>query len=67
MTGALIAISIVLVVTSGTAAIAVAYLRLRRHRADAVAMAGYRKLAGQAVAGQERTGDEIARLAADVR
>ena len=52
MTGALIAISIVLIVIGGIAAITVSYHRLQRHRADAVALAGYRRLAEEAAAAQ---------------
>jgi hypothetical protein len=42
----------------------VAYFSLQRHRADAVAMAGYRKLAEQAVANQEQLHEELAALTA---
>lgn len=52
MTGAVIAISIVLIVIGGIAAITVSYHRLQRHRADAVALAGYRRLAEEAAAAQ---------------
>jgi len=38
------------------------YFRLQAHRADAVAMAEYRKLAEQAVANQQELRTEIARL-----
>ncbi|KOU35885.1 MULTISPECIES: hypothetical protein [unclassified Streptomyces] len=53
MTGAVIAIAIVLIVIGGITASVVAYFRLQRHRADAVAMAEYRRLAEEAVANQE--------------
>jgi fatty-acid desaturase len=52
MTGAVIAISIVLIVIGGIATITVSYYRLQRHRADAVALAGYRRLAEEAAAAQ---------------
>jgi hypothetical protein len=52
MTGAVIAISIVFIVIGGIAAITVSYYRLQRHRADAVALAGYRRLAEEAAAAQ---------------
>ena len=52
MTGALIAISIVLIVFVAIAAITLSYHRLQRHRADAVALAGYRRLAEEAAAAQ---------------
>ena len=38
------------------------YFRLQRHRADAVAMAAYRKLAEEAVANQGELRDQIAKL-----
>jgi hypothetical protein len=47
------------------AAIAVAvwgYYRLQRHRADAVAMASYRKLAEEAVANMSELRSEMAKL-----
>ena len=52
MTGALIAISIVFIVVVAVAAITLSYHRLQRHRADAVALAGYRRLAEEAAAAQ---------------
>src|SRR5689334_21915196 len=52
MTGAVIAISIVLIVFAAAAAITLSYYRLQRHRADAVALAGYRRLAEEAAAAQ---------------
>jgi hypothetical protein len=59
MTGALVAIAIVLIVIGGIAAIVVSYFRLQSHRADAVAMAAYRKLAEEAVAGQQQIHDRL--------
>jgi hypothetical protein len=38
------------------------YFRLQRHRADAVAMASYRKLAEEAVANQVELRDQLAKL-----
>jgi type VI protein secretion system component VasK len=38
------------------------YFRLQRHRADAVAMASYRKLAEEAVANQTELRDQLAKL-----
>jgi type II secretory pathway pseudopilin PulG len=64
MTGALIAIGIVLIVIGGVTASVVSYFTLQRHRADAVAMAGYRKLAEQAVANQESLRAELGALTA---
>lgn len=62
MTGAIVAIAIVLIVVGGITMSIVAHFRLQRHRADAVAMAGYRKLAEQAVANQEAMRVEISGL-----
>jgi hypothetical protein len=62
MTGAVIAIAIVLIAIGGITSSVVAYFRLQRHRADAVAMAGYRKLAEQAVANQETLHAQLAEL-----
>jgi hypothetical protein len=64
MTGAVIAIAIVLIVIGGVTASVVSYFTLQRHRADAVAMAGYRKLAEEAVANQESLRAEIGALTA---
>jgi hypothetical protein len=44
------------------AAILVGYFGLQRHRADAVAMAAYRKLAEEAVANQTELRDQMAKL-----
>lgn len=38
------------------------FFRLQRHRADAVAMASYRKLAEEAVANQAELRDQMAKL-----
>jgi hypothetical protein len=62
MTGAFISIGIVLITIGGIAAGVVSYFSLQRHRADAVAMAGYRKLAEQAVANQESLHAELSAL-----
>jgi hypothetical protein len=48
------------------AAILVGYFRLQRHRADAVAMASYRKLAEEAVADMTELRGEMAKLAEHV-
>lgn len=42
------------------------YYRLQRHRADAVAMAAYRKLAEEAVSNQTELRDQLAKLAEHV-
>ncbi|WP_250284210.1 MULTISPECIES: hypothetical protein [unclassified Frankia] len=62
MFGGVVAIAIVLIVIGGIAASVVSYFSLQKHRADAVAMAGYRKLAEQAVANQETLRTELAGL-----
>ena len=70
MTGAVIAISIVLIVFAAAAAITLSYYRLQRHRSDAVALAGYRRLAEEAAAHEllvtrEQLAVEIAQDEAD--
>jgi hypothetical protein len=45
-----------------TAVIVWSYFRLQAHRADAVAMAHYRKLAEEAVANQQELRTELTRL-----
>ncbi|GAB2658906.1 hypothetical protein GCM10027271_17000 [Saccharopolyspora gloriosae] len=62
MSGAFVAILIVLIVVVGITVSVSAYFRLQRHRADAVAMAAYRKLAEEAVAKQDSLREEIAEL-----
>jgi hypothetical protein len=62
-----ISVGIILVIGS-TIAIAVAsYFRLQRHRADAVAMASYRKLAEEAVANQQELRSQLEKLTESVR
>jgi hypothetical protein len=63
MTGGIIAIVIVLIAIGGVTLCVNAYYRLQRHRADAVAMAAYRKLAEQAVANQEALHERVRELA----
>ncbi|AHH99276.1 hypothetical protein GCM10010174_50360 [Kutzneria viridogrisea] len=62
MTGAIITIAVVLIVIGGISASLVAYFRLQRHRADAVAMASYRKLAEEAVANQQALRAELSEV-----
>ncbi|MET9295067.1 hypothetical protein [Streptomyces sp. NPDC003077] len=64
MNGGLIAIVITLIVVGGISLSTVAYFTLQRHRADAVAMAGYRKLAEEAVANQAALNAELKDLSA---
>ena len=58
----LVSVGIPLVVFGSIAVIVWAYFRLQAHRADAVAMAHYRKLAEDAVANQEQLRTELAKL-----
>jgi hypothetical protein len=62
MTGAIIAIGIVLICIGGVTMSVVSYFRLQRHRADAVAMAGYRALAEQAAEREQALKGELAEL-----
>jgi hypothetical protein len=58
----------IIFVIGATIAIAVAsYFRLQRHRADAVAMAAYRKLAEDAVANQQELRSQLEKLTESVR
>ncbi|MGN5630509.1 hypothetical protein G3I76_25325 [Streptomyces sp. SID11233] len=66
MTGAIVAIAIVLIIVGGITVSVVSHFRLQRHRADAVAMASYRKLAEEAVARQESLEAELVELKARV-
>ena len=65
-TAVLISVGIPFVICASIAVIVWAYFRLQAHRADAVAMAEYRKLAEQAVANQQELRSEIARLTVKV-
>jgi len=58
----IIPLGILFVVGSVIAVIVASYFRLQGHRADAVAMANYRKLAEDAVANQEELRDQLAKL-----
>jgi hypothetical protein len=58
----------ILLIVGGVIAVVVAsYFRLQGHRADAVAMAHYRKLAEDAVANQRELRDELTRLTEKVQ
>ncbi|MFB6669066.1 MULTISPECIES: hypothetical protein [Streptomyces] len=67
MTGVIITIAIVLIVVGGSTASVVAFFRLQRHRADAVAMAHYRKLAEEATAQQELLRGRLSELDSRLR
>jgi hypothetical protein len=58
----LVSVGIPLVVLGTIAVVVVGYFRLQAHRADAVAMAHYRKLAEDAVANQEQLRTELSKL-----
>jgi hypothetical protein len=61
-TAVAISIGIPFVICAVIAVIVVAYFNLQAHRADAVAMASYRKLAEDAVANQQELRAELATL-----
>jgi ABC-type uncharacterized transport system permease subunit len=63
----IIPIGIVFVVGGVVAVIVASYFRLQGHRADAVAMAHYRKLAEDAVANQQELRDQLAKLTEKVQ
>jgi predicted negative regulator of RcsB-dependent stress response len=63
VTAVLISVGIPLVVCGSVAVIIWAYFRLQAHRADAVAMASYQKLAEEAVQNQIELRTELAKLA----
>lgn len=66
MSGALLAVLIVLIVIGGITASIVTYFTLQRHRADAVALAHYRAFAEaeteRQAAAQQELHDRLARL-----
>ena len=57
-----IILAIFVPICAAVAAIVGWYYRLQRHRADAVAMAAYRRLAEEAVASQAELRDQLAKL-----
>jgi hypothetical protein len=64
--GITIGLGIPVAVCAAVAVIVWAYFRLQAHRADAVAMAHYRKLAEEAVTNQQELRTELAKLAEHV-
>ncbi|MGH3248304.1 MAG: hypothetical protein ACRDOI_19175 [Trebonia sp.] len=58
--------AVVVPICAAVAVIVWNYYRLQRHRADAVAMASYRKLAEEAVSGLTEVRAEMAKLAEHV-
>jgi hypothetical protein len=67
ITAAVIPIGILFVIGGVVAVIVASYFRLQGHRADAVAMAHYRKLAEDAVANQQELRDQLAKLTEKVQ
>jgi TPP-dependent 2-oxoacid decarboxylase len=62
-----ISVGIILVIGTTIAVAVASYFRLQRHRADAVAMASYRKLAEDAVANQQELRSQLEKLTESVR
>ena len=65
--GILLGLGIPVAVCAAAAVIVWSYFRLQARRADAVAMANYRKLAEEAVANQQELRTELAKLTEHVR
>jgi len=65
--GIVIGFGIPFCICAAAAIIVWAYFRLQSHRADAVAMAQYRKLAEEAVANQQELRTELAKLTEHVQ
>jgi hypothetical protein len=57
-----VCLAIFLPICAAIAVVVWSYFRLQRHRADAVAMASYRKLAEEAVANQSELRSELRKL-----
>jgi predicted negative regulator of RcsB-dependent stress response len=57
-----VCLAIFLPICAAIAVVVWSYFRLQRHRADAVAMASYRKLAEEAVANQAELRSELQKL-----
>ena len=67
MTAITISVGIIFIIGAVIAVVVWSYFRLQSHRADAVAMAEYRKLAEEAVANQQELRTELAKLAEHVQ
>ena len=67
VTAITIGLGIPVAVCLAIAIIVWAYFRLQAHRADAIAMAHYRKLAEEAVANQQEVRSQLAELTSHVR
>jgi hypothetical protein len=62
-----ISVGLIFIIGAVISVVVWSYFRLQSHRADAVAMAEYRKLAEEAVANQQELRTELAKLAEHVR
>ncbi len=62
-----ITLGILFIVGAVIAVVVASYFRLQSHRADAVAMANYRKLAEDAVANQQELRDQLTKLTEKVQ
>ena len=67
MTAISISVGIIFIIGAVIAVVVWSYFRLQSHRADAVAMAEYRKLAEEAVANQQELRTELAKLTEHVQ
>jgi predicted negative regulator of RcsB-dependent stress response len=67
MTAIGVVMGIFIPICAAAAVIVWAYFRLQRHRADAVAMAAYRKLAEEAVANQQELRTALEKLSEHVQ
>ena len=63
----IIPLGILFIIGAVIAVVVASYFRLQSHRADAVAMANYRKLAEEAVANQQELRTELAKLTEHVQ
>jgi hypothetical protein len=63
----IIPLGILFIIGAVTAVIVASYFRLQSHRADAVAMANYRKLAEDAVANQQELRAQLVQLTEKVQ
>ncbi len=67
LTAIIIVLGVLFIVGAVIATVVASYFRLQGHRADAVAMAAYRKLAEEAVANQAELRAQLAALTEHVR
>ncbi|MFI9050720.1 hypothetical protein [Streptomyces sp. NPDC053427] len=58
----IIPIAIIMIAFASVVAIVTSYFKLQRHRADAAALAEYRKLAEQIAANQQATNERLTEL-----